>query len=194
MRSGVLLHFRPSSSNRTNSVPNFRPGEETIKHRLWLVIYFFHLFIEADRKWVLRFLPKTKQEVSSLSNEHMMVTLSVQSSSATMLAFNVNCKNLKSSWDRLRVGRNYVRCIQRWKRGTARICCCGPVLSPAAVQQSIDISYLPVPLQQTRRPLLQRANETDRRTDTVPFHRPYSAYYASSASKQIVQYSHYAPT
>ena len=129
MRSGVLLHFRLSSSNRTNSVANFRPGEKTIKHRLWLVIYFFHLFIEADRKWVLRFLPKTKQEVSSLSNEYMMVTLSVQSS-ATMLAFNVNCKNLKSSWDRLRVGRNYVRCIQRWKRGSARICCCARAAAP----------------------------------------------------------------
>jgi len=34
-----------------------------------------------------------------------------------------------------------------------------------AVQQSIDISYLLGPQQQTRRTLLQRANETDRQTD-----------------------------
>jgi len=33
-----------------------------------------------------------------------------------------------------------------------------------AVQQSIDISYPPGPLQQTHRTLLQRANWTDRQT------------------------------
>jgi len=34
-----------------------------------------------------------------------------------------------------------------------------------AVQQAIDISYLPGPQQQTRRTMLQRANGTDRQTD-----------------------------
>jgi len=50
------------------------------------------------------------------------------------------------------------------------------------LQQSIDISCPPCPQQQTRRTLLQWANGTDRRTDTVPFHRPCSAYYAGSAN------------
>ena len=50
------------------------------------------------------------------------------------------------------------------------------------LQQSIDISFPPGPQQQTRRTLLQWANGTDRRTDTVPFHRPCSAYYAGSAN------------
>ena len=36
-----------------------------------------------------------------------------------------------------------------------------------APQQLIDISYAPGPRQQTRRTLLQRANGTDRRTDTL---------------------------
>jgi len=40
-----------------------------------------------------------------------------------------------------------------------------------AVQQSIDISvYTPGPQQQTRRTLLQRANGTDKRTDTRSFY------------------------
>jgi len=45
-----------------------------------------------------------------------------------------------------------------------------------AVQQSIDTSRRPGPQQQTRRTLLHQANGTDGRTDTVPFHRPCSAY------------------
>jgi len=54
------------------------------------------------------------------------------------------------------------------------------VLQPRAaatptVQQVIDISYPPGLQQQTRHTLLQRANWTDRGTDTVPFHRPCSA-------------------
>jgi len=60
------------------------------------------------------------------------------------------------------------------------------VLRPRAaaaptVQQSIDI-YPPGPEQQTRRTLLQRANATNRRTDTVPLQRPCCAYYARSAN------------
>jgi len=50
----------------------------------------------------------------------------------------------------------------------------GAAAAPA-VQQSIDISRPPGPQQQTRRTLLQRANGTDGRTDTVPLHRPCSA-------------------
>ena len=42
----------------------------------------------------------------------------------------------------------------------------------SAVQQMIDISYPLGPQQQTRRMLLQRANGTNRRTDTTPLHRP----------------------
>ena len=66
------------------------------------------------------------------------------------------------------------------KRGTTRICCCSPVLQPRAaaepvVRQSIDISFPPGAQQQTRRALLQRANKTHRRTDTVPLRRPCSA-------------------
>jgi len=57
----------------------------------------------------------------------------------------------------------------------------GESMEPA-VQQSIYISYHypPGPQQQTRRTLLQRTNGTDRRTDTVPFRGPCSAYYAGS--------------
>ena len=55
-----------------------------------------------------------------------------------------------------------------------------------AVQQSIDISYPPGPQQQTRCALLQQANrterQTDRWTDTVPFHRLCFAYCADSAN------------
>ena len=55
---------------------------------------------------------------------------------------------------------------------------CAVLTSAAlAVQQSIDISYPLGSQQQTRRMLLQRSidgtcGRTDRRTDTVPFHRP----------------------
>ena len=59
---------------------------------------------------------------------------------------------LTSSWS-----ATYVR----WQRGTARR---RTMLAP---QQLIDISYAPGPRQQTRRTLLQRANGTDRRTDTL---------------------------
>jgi len=65
------------------------------------------------------------------------------------------------------------------KRDTARICCCVPCCygAVAAVQQSIDISCPPGPRQQTRRTLLQRSiagtdRDADRRTDTIPLHRP----------------------
>ena len=51
-----------------------------------------------------------------------------------------------------------------WQRDTAHSCCCAP-----AVQQSIDISCVPGPVQQTRRSGVRRPNdETDRRTDTRP--------------------------
>jgi len=56
-----------------------------------------------------------------------------------------------------------------------------------AMQQSIDITYPPGPQQQTLRTLLQRANGTDKRTDSVPFHKPCSAYYAGSANKTVKQ-------
>ena len=56
-------------------------------------------------------------------------------------------------------------------RGVAAPCCC----NADRVQQVIDISYPPGLQQQTRHTLLQRANWTDRGTDTVPFHRPCSA-------------------
>jgi len=55
-----------------------------------------------------------------------------------------------------------------------------------AVQQSIDISYLPDSQQQTR-PHADAAGEWDRQTDgwtdTVPLCRHRSAYYAASANK-----------
>ena len=41
-----------------------------------------------------------------------------------------------------------------------------------AMQQLVNTSYQPEP--HTRRTLLQRANGTDRRTDTVPLHRPHT--------------------
>ena len=53
----------------------------------------------------------------------------------------------------------------------------------SAVQQSIDISCPSGPQQQPRSTLLQRSNKTYKRTDTVPLHRPCSAYYAGSANK-----------
>ena len=55
-----------------------------------------------------------------------------------------------------------------------------------AVQQSIDISFPPGPQQQTCHTLLQRANGTDSRMDTVPFHRPCSAYCAGSANNSKI--------
>jgi len=66
-----------------------------------------------------------------------------------------------------------------WQRGTARI-------RPPLLQQSIDISWKPAAAG-----LLLRAHAgTDRRTDTVPFHRPCSAYYAGNASDQSMTKSH----
>jgi len=68
----------------------------------------------------------------------------------------------------------------RSQRGTARI-------RTPLLQQSIDISCQPGPLQQTYSsgfavgPCLDREVD-DRQTDTVPFHRPCSAYYAGSAN------------
>ena len=60
---------------------------------------------------------------------------------------------------------------------------------------AIDISNPPGRQQQTRRTLLQRTNGTDirtdrqtDRTDTVPFYRPRSAYYAGSANNVQVPY------
>ena len=52
---------------------------------------------------------------------------------------------------------------------------------------SIDISRPPGPQQQTRRSGVRRTNDetsrqTDRRTDALQFHRPCSAYYASSVN------------
>jgi len=52
-------------------------------------------------------------------------------------------------------------------------------------QQSIDISYSPGPQQQTRSSRVRQANGTDGRTDTVPLHRPCSAYYVDSANKML---------
>jgi len=54
------------------------------------------------------------------------------------------------------------------------------------LQRSIEICCTPG-ISRTRHTLLQPANGTDRQTDvrkdTVPFHRPYSAYNADSANK-----------
>jgi len=60
------------------------------------------------------------------------------------------------------------------------------VAAAPAVQQSIDISYLPGPEQQTRRTLLQLANGTDGRMDrwthTVLYRFVDPGPYASSAN------------
>ena len=57
--------------------------------------------------------------------------------------------------------------------------------STPLLQQPIDISCPPNQQQQTysSRLLLWTHAGTDRRTDTVPFHRPCSACYAGSADK-----------
>ena len=68
----------------------------------------------------------------------------------------------------------------RWQRGTARI------RPPHATAAAIDRYLLPPgPQQQTRRTLLQWENGTDRRTDTVPIHRPCSTYYTGIANKRV---------
>jgi len=55
-----------------------------------------------------------------------------------------------------------------------------------AVQQSIDISYPPGPHLQTCSSGFAAVGPcSDRRTDTVPFRRPFSAYYAGSASNSV---------
>jgi len=57
--------------------------------------------------------------------------------------------------------------------------------SPAAAQQSIDISCPPGPTalqQRTRSSGVRRPDGTDRQTDARPMHRPCSAYYAGSAN------------
>jgi len=51
----------------------------------------------------------------------------------------------------------------------------------SAVQQSIDIYYPPGTQQQTRRTL----GQTDERMDTVPLHKPCSAYCDGSANKAL---------
>jgi len=76
----------------------------------------------------------------------------------------------------------------RWQRGTARI-------HPPLLQQSIDISCLPNPQQQTCSSGFaavgpcwdrQTKGQTDRRTDTVTFHRLCSAYYVGSVNNQRI--------
>jgi len=59
--------------------------------------------------------------------------------------------------------------VSRWNRP-----CSSRSISPTPIP--------PGPQQQTRRTLLQRTNGTDRRTDTVPFRGPCSAYYAGSTN------------
>ena len=77
-----------------------------------------------------------------------------------------------------------------WQHGTDRICC----HHTPAMQQSIDTSCPPGPQQQTCSsgfvvvvvvPCWDRHKERqiDRRTDTIPLHRPCSAYYAGSINK-----------
>ena len=70
-----------------------------------------------------------------------------------------------------------------------RVCFGAPTRNAAAADRratgraAIDRYLLPPdPQQQTRRTLLQRANVTDRRRDTVPSHRPCSTYYAGTAN------------
>jgi len=69
-----------------------------------------------------------------------------------------------------------------WQTDIARVCCWAP-----AVQQSIVISWLPGPKQQTHRNGVWQPN--DRRTDARQFHRPCSAYYASSVNKLTEQHN-----
>jgi len=87
---------------------------------------------------------------------------------------------------------------------TARICCerrlrrrCCMLRAPAAGTQrrrpplSIDISCQKGALQQTRRPpMLLSIDGTDRQTDARPFHRPCSAYHASSVNKKTKELYH----
>ena len=58
---------------------------------------------------------------------------------------------------------SYVSC----KRNTPAFAAVCRAAAAPAVQQSIDISYPPGLQQQTRRKLLQRANETDRWSDRL---------------------------
>jgi len=76
--------------------------------------------------------------------------------------------------------RSFLRTLKTWHcpRLPLRAVLRPRVAAAPAVQQSIDISYLPGAQQQTRRTLLQRANGTD----IVPFHRPCSACYAGNAN------------
>ena len=69
---------------------------------------------------------------------------------------------------------SYVCC----KRDTARMCVCVPGLVLLRRRPCSSYRYLLPAGQQTRRMLLQRANGTDTRTDTVPLRRPCSTYYA----------------
>ena len=73
----------------------------------------------------------------------------------------------------------YIATQVRWQRGIARI-------RPPLLQQSIDISCSPGPQQQTYSSGVRRPSGTDRqtdgRTDTVPFYRSCSAYYAHSGN------------
>ena len=64
-------------------------------------------------------------------------------------------------------------------RAAAPCCCC-------AGRAAVDRYFLPpFPQQQTRLALLQWANRTDRRADTVPLLRPCFVYYADSASGPV---------
>ena len=79
--------------------------------------------------------------------------------------------------------------------GTAPMIAVAPVLlrrcrclAPSARQLSIDVSCSSGAQQQTGRTLLQRSiygtdRQTDRRTDTGPFHRPCFVDYAGSGNK-----------
>jgi len=76
----------------------------------------------------------------------------------------------------------YLLAVAAERRAVAS-CCCG------AGRAAIDRYLLPPdPQQQTRRTLLQRANVTDRRRDTVPSHRPCSTFYAGTANNMNYEF------
>jgi len=72
------------------------------------------------------------------------------------------------------------------QRDTARICCCAPCCSPVKLWRRPCSNWYLLPegaaATATRRRRLQWVNGTDRRTESVPLHRPCSAHYAVCAN------------
>jgi len=72
-----------------------------------------------------------------------------------------------------------------WQRGTAHICCCTPCCgeAPLDVRQSVNISWLPGPQQQTCYSGTRRVNGTDGRTDARQLHRPCYTLFRNCCSR-----------